>query len=43
MHQIAISPEARAFARAQRGGAEVMFDTVDLGRTAHLIIDMQNG
>ena len=43
MHRIAISPEARAFARAQRGGADVMFETVDLARTAHLVIDMQNG
>ena len=43
MHRIDISPEARAFARRQRGGAEVMFDTVDLARTAHLVIDMQNG
>ncbi len=43
MHQIRISPEARAFARGQRGGAEHMFETVDLGRTAHVVIDMQNG
>ena len=43
MHRIAISPEARAFARAQRGGAEIMFDTLDMARTAHVIIDMQNG
>ena len=43
MHQIAISPEARAYARAQRGGADVMFETIDLTRTAHLVIDLQNG
>ena len=43
MHQIRISPEAKAFARAQRGGAEHMFGTLDLSRTAHLIIDMQHG
>ena len=43
MHTIRISPEAQAFARAQRGGAEHMFGTLDLSRTAHLIIDMQNG
>ena len=43
MHQIRISPEARAFARAQRGGAEHMFERIDLARTAHLIVDMQNG
>ena len=43
MHQISISPEARAFARDQRGGAERMFERLDLARTAHLVIDMQNG
>ena len=43
MHAIRISPEARAFARGQRGGAEFMFETLDLARTAHLVIDMQNG
>ena len=43
MHKIRISPEARGFARRQRGGAEHMFDTLDLPRTAHLVVDMQNG
>ena len=43
MHQIRISPEARDYARAQRGGAEHMFGTIDLARTAHVVIDMQNG
>ena len=43
MHKIQISPEARAFARAQRGGAEHMFDAIDLGRTAHVVVDLQNG
>ena len=43
MHQIRISPEARAFAIGQRGGVEHMFPTIDLARTAHLIIDLQNG
>ena len=43
MHRIQISPEARAFARAQRGGAENMFDAIDLARTAHVVIDLQNG
>jgi ureidoacrylate peracid hydrolase len=43
MHQIRISPEARDFARRSRGGAEHMFDTLDLSRTAHLVVDMQNG
>jgi ureidoacrylate peracid hydrolase len=43
MHKIAISPEAKAFARAQRGGAEHMFETIDLSRTAHVVVDLQNG
>ncbi len=43
MHQIRISPEARAFAIAQRGGREHAFDRIDLGRTAHVVVDMQNG
>ena len=43
MHTIAISPQARAFARAQRGGAEVMFPTLDMARTAHVVVDLQNG
>ena len=43
MHQIRISPEALEFARRQRGGALHMFERLDLSRTAHLIVDMQNG
>ena len=43
MHEIRISPEARAFAVAQRGGAEQAFETLDLGKTAHVVIDLQNG
>ena len=43
MHQIRISPEAVEFARRQRGGALHMFETLDLARTAHVIVDMQNG
>ena len=43
MHQIRISPEATAFARRQRGGALYMFERLDLSRTAHVIVDMQNG
>ena len=43
MHQIRISPEAIAFARRQRGGALHMFEQLDLSRTAHVIVDMQNG
>lgn len=43
MHQIRISPEALEFARRQRGGALTMFERLDLARTAHVIVDMQNG
>ena len=43
MHQIRISPEATAFARRQRGGAINMFERLELSRTAHVIVDMQNG
>lgn len=43
MHQIRISPEAQDYARRQRGGALHMFETLDLARTAHVIVDMQNG
>jgi ureidoacrylate peracid hydrolase len=43
MHRIRISPEALAFARRQRGGALHMFDRLELSRTAHVIVDMQNG
>lgn len=43
MHQIRISPEAKAYAVAQRGGREHMFDRIDLARTAHVVVDMQNG
>lgn len=43
MHQIALSPESVAFAKAQRGGAEHMFERIDLARTAHIVVDMQHG
>ena len=43
MHQIRISPEAIAFARRQRDVALHMFERLDLSRTAHVIVDMQNG
>jgi ureidoacrylate peracid hydrolase len=43
MHDVRVSPEARDFARRQRGGAEHMFDSLDLARTAHLVVDLQNG
>lgn len=43
MHQIRISPEALDYARRQRGGALHMFERLDLSRTAHVIVDLQNG
>ena len=43
MHQIRISPEALDYARRQRGGRTALFDRLDLSRTAHVIVDMQNG
>jgi ureidoacrylate peracid hydrolase len=43
MHQVAIPPEILAAARGMRGGREHMFDDLDPARTAHVIIDMQNG
>src|SRR5690606_14703709 len=43
MHQVAIPPEIVAAARGMRGGREHMFDDLDPARTAHVIIDMQNG
>jgi ureidoacrylate peracid hydrolase len=43
MHTIAISPEAQAFAIRQRGGKLRMFETIELARTAHVVVDLQNG
>jgi ureidoacrylate peracid hydrolase len=42
MHQIRISPEIQAQVRAERGAAHI-FDKLDMRRTAHVIVDMQNG
>jgi ureidoacrylate peracid hydrolase len=43
MHKIEIAPEALEFGRALRGGRDRLFERIDLARTAHLIVDMQNG
>jgi len=43
MHKVAISPEALEFAVRQRAGAAHIFETIDLARTAHLVVDLQNG
>ena len=42
MHQIRISPQIQAQVRAERGAAHI-FDKLDMRRTAHVIVDMQNG
>ena len=42
MHQIRISPEVQAQVRAERGTAHI-FGKLDMRRTAHVIVDMQNG
>lgn len=43
MHKIAIDADALAYGRALRDGRERVFDSLDLQRTAHIIVDMQNG
>jgi ureidoacrylate peracid hydrolase len=42
MHQIQISPELQAQVLAERGRAHI-FDSLDMRRTAHVIVDLQNG
>jgi ureidoacrylate peracid hydrolase len=41
MHQIRLSPALLARAHAQRG-AEHVFDPIDIRRTAHIVVDLQN-
>jgi len=43
MHDIQIAPEIAARALAARGGRPTIVEAIDAARTAHLIIDMQNG
>lgn len=43
MHKVEIPLEIVAAARGMRGGGERIFGDLDPARTAHLIIDMQNG
>jgi ureidoacrylate peracid hydrolase len=43
MHKIQISPELIQRLTAERGGRLHLFDSVDPARTAHVVIDMQNG
>lgn len=43
MHSTVIDPAIRARYRALKGGQEYAFTTLDPARTAHLVVDMQNG
>lgn len=43
MHRYEIAPEIAARALASRGGRPTITGSIDPARTAHLIIDMQNG
>jgi ureidoacrylate peracid hydrolase len=42
MHRIQISPDLRAQVLAERGRPHV-FDELDMRRTAHVVVDLQNG
>jgi ureidoacrylate peracid hydrolase len=42
MHRIQISPDLLTQVNAERGGPHI-FDKLDMRRTAHLIVDLQNG
>lgn len=42
MHQIRISPELQAQILADRGRPHI-FDELDMRRTAHVVVDLQNG
>jgi ureidoacrylate peracid hydrolase len=42
MHKPAINPEVVRRVTERRGGLRV-FDSIDCGRTAHIIVDLQNG
>ena len=43
MHRIAIDPVLSERLMAQRGGRLHLVDRIDAARTAHVVIDMQNG
>lgn len=43
MHRIALDPELVQRLTAERGGRLHLFDDLEPARTAHLIIDLQNG
>jgi ureidoacrylate peracid hydrolase len=43
MHEINLSSEVLDIARRRRGGQQRAYEAVDPKRTAHLIVDLQNG
>lgn len=43
MHDIRIDPALRDRLTAERGGRPHLFDEIDPARTAHVVIDLQNG
>jgi ureidoacrylate peracid hydrolase len=43
MHKVEISPELIARLTRERGGRLHIFDDIDPARTAHVIVDLQNG
>lgn len=43
MHKVSIPEHIIARGRLQRGGKEHIFDTLDMGKVAHVIVDLQVG
>ena len=43
MHKISIPEEILARARLLRGGRDHLFESLDMSRVAHVIVDLQNG
>jgi ureidoacrylate peracid hydrolase len=43
MHRVSIPNHIVERARKSRGGKEHVFDTLDMAKTAHVIVDLQNG
>lgn len=43
MHKIIIDPQAKERFMAMKGGREYSFPSINPEKTAHLIVDMQNG
>ena len=43
MHKVSIPDDIVARARLQRGGREHLFETLDMAKVAHIIVDLQVG